>query len=190
MKLPADTRGTVILISGERRAGKTTLLLRLRDAMRDTGRSVGGFLSVARFAGGVKTGIDLIDAATGVKLPLADYVDNPGGADGTIHTGHYVFNPAALEIGPRFAEAGQAADVFFVDELGPLELIRGEGWAAVLPVIAARRFGVALVVVRPELLNAARDKLGLDIGTPLVMVGPDTRDALAAELIGWLAAGR
>ncbi len=66
--------------------------------------------------------------------------------------------------------AGQAADVFFVDELGPLELVRGEGWADVIPMIRARAFGAALVVVRPELIEMARGQMALPPETPVITV--------------------
>ena len=40
-----------------------------------------------------------------------------------------------------------------VDELGPLELVRGEGWQAALETLAQGGYRLALVVVRPELLD-------------------------------------
>ncbi|MCZ7538637.1 MAG: hypothetical protein M5U29_01685 [Anaerolineae bacterium] len=49
-------RGTVILVSGERGAGKTAALLRVRGAALAAGLTAGGFLSVARFAGGREGG--------------------------------------------------------------------------------------------------------------------------------------
>ncbi len=66
---PPEQKGVVILVSGERQVGKTTLLLQVRAAANRL--RVGGFLSVARFEGGEKTGIDLMDAATGEVMPLA-----------------------------------------------------------------------------------------------------------------------
>jgi len=61
-----------------------------------------------------------------------------------------------MDAGLDFARAGQGADLFIVDDLGPLELVRGEGWTPVLPMIRARQFDAALVVVRPELIDLAR----------------------------------
>ena len=180
--LPApDDSGSVILISGWRQAGKTTLLLDLRAAARDAGLQTGGFLSPGRFVQGVKTGIDLMDAASGATIPLATV-----GGQGAIHTGHYSFDAAAFAAGVRWAEAGQTADVFLVDELGPLELVRGEGWAAVIPLLRARRFGVALVVVRPELIDAAREQIGLPPDSPLIPIDESNRDDVRDRLVGWL----
>jgi nucleoside-triphosphatase THEP1 len=180
-----DQSGAVIVISGWRQVGKTTLLLSLRETALQAGLSVGGFLSLACFEAGTKTGIDLMDAATGTRLPLATF-----GGEGPVRTGHYGFDPQALEHGLRCAEAGQGADVFFVDELGPLELKRGEGWAAVIPMLRARTYGVALVVVRPELVDLARDQIDLPPDLIVLTVTEDNRDVLLASLTEWLAAFR
>lgn len=179
----------VILVSGWRRVGKTTLLLRLREAAIGAGRSAGGFLSVARFEGGEKTGIDLMDASSGAVIPLARYTVNPPEDPGVIRIGPYVFDPAAMDAALRCAESGQDADVFFVDELGPLELEQGGGWAAAIPLIGARRSGTSFVVVRPELIGLARARLGLTPDSPLIMVDEANRDTLAATWAARLASG-
>ncbi|HML22781.1 MAG TPA: nucleoside-triphosphatase [Aggregatilinea sp.] len=182
--LPSAPRG-VLLISGWRRAGKTTLLLRLREAALGAGLTVGGFLSPERSHNGEKVGIDLLDVATGERVSLATV-----GGEGAVRTGHYTFDPAALDAGLRFARAGQDADVYFVDELGPLELVRGEGWASVIPLIGARRSadrGLSLVVVRPELIDAARQRLDLPAGSPVVEINEATRQALSAALEAWIS---
>jgi len=170
----------MILVSGWRQVGKTSLLLAVREAAIRTGRSTGGFLSVARFAQGAKTGIDLLDAATGEIVTLATV-----GGEGAIRTGHYTFNPAALDAGLRYAVSGAQADVFFVDELGPLELQRGAGWAGVIPILAARAYGVAFVVVRPELLDLLRERLSLPADSPQIVIDESSRDALRAALCEW-----
>ena len=174
-------RGTILLVSGGRRAGKSTLLFSIRQAVQAAGLSVGGLHSPARFEDGTKTGIDLVDAATGQALPLAE-----AGTGGTVSTGRYSFDPAALAAGLAYAERGKTADVFLVDELGPLELVRGEGWAGIIPMLRQRTFGVALVVVRPELLDQARAALDLAADSPLIQVDEPERDTLATCVSSWL----
>jgi nucleoside-triphosphatase THEP1 len=186
---PPDQTGVVILISGERQVGKTTLLQHIRAAA--VRLRLGGFLSVARFEGDEKTGIDLMDAATGEIMPLAEsdwtQIDtDEHGSKREVRTGHYRFNPAALAAGLRYAAAGQGADLFFADELGPLELLRGEGWADVIPMIRTREFGAALVVVRPELTEVARELMRLPPETPVITVNEDNRAAMAAVLVDWI----
>lgn len=172
----------VILVTGWRQAGKTTLLLKLREAALGAGLSVGGFLSVARFGdGGEKIGIDVMDVKSGEQVPLA--MSQDGGA---VRTGKYRFDADALRSGQRFAEAGREADVFFVDELGPLELVQGEGWIDVIELVRGRTRGITFVVVRPELLELARERLGLPADSPCLTVEETNRDDLANTLGVWL----
>jgi nucleoside-triphosphatase THEP1 len=187
MQLPSPARrGEIILLSGWRGVGKTTLLLALREDAIQAGLTVGGFLSVPRIADGTKTGIDLMDAATGETVPLATYRGDTSGEQDVPKTKHYVFDPAALDAGRQSAEAGYAADVFFVDELGPLELRRGEGWADVISMVRVRAYGVAFVVVRPELVDLAREALELPPESPLVAVNEANRAARRVALGAWL----
>lgn len=185
---PVDARGVVLLISGWRQVGKTTLLQTLRAAALGVGLRVGGFLSPARFVDGVKTGIDVMDATTGALVALAAASDEPDAGESVPRAGRYIFTPDGLAAGLRFAAAGSAADVFLVDELGPLELVRGEGWADVLPLIRARTFGAAFVVVRPELVDAARTQLALPPETPVIMVDEETLVEWAIQISDWLIA--
>lgn len=186
IRLPeGGARGVIVLVSGDRRAGKTTLLLAAREAAQAVNLSVGGMLSIARFEDGEKIGIDVMNAASGERRSLAVFASEPGGP---IHAGHYSFDPAGMAAGFDYARAGHTADLFIVDELGPLELRRGEGWAPVLPMIRAREFGVALVVVRPELLDAARAALDLPADVPVIVVTPENRARLIARLNAWIAA--
>jgi hypothetical protein len=53
-----------------------------------------------------------------------------------------------------------------VDEVGPLELLGGRGWAGSLSVLRARAYRVALVVCRPHLVADLASTLGLRLGCP------------------------
>lgn len=46
-------------------------------------------------------------------------------------------------------------DLLIVDELGPLEFNRGEGWIAGLTAVDSGSYQSALVVIRPSLLKMA-----------------------------------
>lgn len=181
-----DALGVIVWVSGARQVGKSTVLLAGRQAAIQTGLSPGGMISVGRFVGDEKTGIDVMDAATGTVVQLATYHADLERCGEGIQTGHYDFSADGLAAGLRFAAAGQSADVFFADELGPLEYKRCQGWADVIPMIAARKFGCALVTVRPDLIDLARQKIGGPAG-PVLIVTPENRDELAAELSEWIS---
>ncbi|MCJ7625183.1 MAG: hypothetical protein MUO76_16925, partial [Anaerolineaceae bacterium] len=46
-------------------------------------------------------------------------------------------------------------DLLVVDELGPFELVRAEGWVSGVKLVDGGNYRLALVVVRPELRRVA-----------------------------------
>ena len=65
--------------------------------------------------------------------------------------------------------------LLIVDELGRLELVRGEGLVSAMRILDAgpsRAFPVAIVVVRADLLPLARERFERAWG-PLVLIAPD-----------------
>jgi len=145
-----------VLLTGERGSGKTRACLSAAAALRRAGLGVGGLVSPAVFADGVKTAIDADDLSTGQTWRLADAI--PGAAarndfrgdrqalaagrtrpaletapDGGLLYGMWRFDPAALARADAVAASAVRAigdrrfNAVFVDELGPLEFDFGVG---------------------------------------------------------------
>jgi nucleoside-triphosphatase THEP1 len=66
-------------------------------------------------------------------------------------------------------------DVVVIDELGPLEFRRGEGWTEAFDYLRQGKYHLGILVVRPELLVAGVRRLPLDVYT-VVRVTPANRD--------------
>jgi nucleoside-triphosphatase len=173
----------VVVVTGPGGSGKTALGRRILALARDRGLSCAGVLSPARFRDGHKAGIDLLDVRTGRARPLAE----ADAAPGPVRTAAYRFHPAALAWGAAALTAATPCDLLLIDELGPLELVRGEGWAGALDVLRSGGFRLAVVVVRPALLEAFRAAVpGVD---PRIIVLPAGRlDRLASEILAPLVA--
>jgi nucleoside-triphosphatase THEP1 len=116
---------------------------------------VAGLLSPPVLAGGEKTGIDLLDLASGERRRLAERAraDLPG----TEGLGWH-FDPEVLALGNTLLSRIATCDLLLVDELGPLEFGRGSGLTAAFALLDARRYHLAVVVVRPALVAAARTR--------------------------------
>lgn len=137
--------GRIFLITGPRGSGKTTLcrqFIELARAWRVT-----GILTVGEWRDGEKLALYAQDLHTGECRLLAqrqsalapwEFVDE------TLAWGNGVFARAV------------PTDLLVVDELGPLEWLEGRGWTAAFGAIDSGQYRVALVVVRPELLEPAR----------------------------------
>lgn len=140
--------GQIILISGSRGAGKTTLCQQVIELARSQGWNVSGILTLGDYVDGEKVSLYAQDVRTGERRLLArrsyggryrwDFVEE------TLAWGNSVFASAI------------PTDLLVVDELGPLEWLDGRGWTAGLHAIDSREYRYALVVTRPELVERAR----------------------------------
>lgn len=107
----------IFLLTGRPGIGKTTVILRLADELRGQGINVCGMVTKEVRSGGVRTGFELIDIASGRRGVLASI------GEGEPRVGRYAVNLKDLEeIGVKAIESAEAYDVLLVDELGPMEL--------------------------------------------------------------------
>jgi nucleoside-triphosphatase THEP1 len=156
-----NTSRRAALLTGERGAGKTTLCLSLAAELP----GVRGIACPAVFdAKGNKTGFRCVCLQSGEGWELGSL--KCGGAAAENHTpgdgcrgtgsagaanpqtGKYSFNRAGIQRGIdciRDSLKGSGS-VTVIDEIGPLELLQKEGFAAVLPLL--REAGDLLLVVR------------------------------------------
>jgi nucleoside-triphosphatase len=141
------------LVTGPRGAGKTTFCGIFSEQARLAGWDVAGLLSPAVFNGGVKVGILAENLRTREFHPLASAASHPSF---DFQLGDWYFDRTTIEWGNRILETSLPCDLFLVDELGPLEFLRGAGWASALSVLHQPDYHLGIIVVRPELLEIAQ----------------------------------
>jgi len=169
----------IVLLSGDRGAGKTTALARFADAARDAGLRPGGVLQPGVFAAdGSKSGSTWLDPASGASGEFGSNARELGGPSWMA----WSFSASGLEAANRAVldALGRGADPVLVDEIGPLELRAGSGLSPALRALeagAGARAGTDL-----------ESPKGTDPGRPLAVVA--VRSALAAELAERLKAER
>jgi nucleoside-triphosphatase len=171
----------ILLITGPRAVGKTYLCQRVVEEARETGRSCAGVLSPAVIERGERTGIRLINVATQEDRPLAV----SGDGSGDVRWGKYRFVPETLEWGADALNRATPCDLLVVDEIGPLELKAGQGLVAALKVLNAGGFALAVVVVRPELIDELKDRMQSN-DPQIVEVTEDNRDQLPRRIFDLL----
>ena len=142
----------LVLLSGERGAGKTTWCRSLADLAQEQGLIVAGLASPAVFCDGRKTAIDLLDLSCGETRRLAERA-----GFGTLETAGlgWRFDPATLAWGNALIKSAGACDLLMIDEMGPLEFSGRDGFTAGFAVIDAYRYRLAVIVVRPKLMPIA-----------------------------------
>lgn len=142
-------RTPAVIVTGPRGSGKSTLLEQAAARLASEELRVAGIISPGHFENGLRMRFDLLILDRNERLLLAERDGNEPPDSGRC----YCFRPETLAAGVEalHPERTAAADVVFVDEIGPMEL-RGEGWAPALDALAAA--GKPMVwVVRPKLVD-------------------------------------
>jgi nucleoside-triphosphatase THEP1 len=171
----------IVLLTGEREIGKTRLCERVVEEAKRRGFSCAGVLSRALFRGQEKVGISLVDVASGEERPLATADDAPD----KVRWGRYRFVPSSLAWGAELLSKAAPCDLLVVDELGPLELELGGGLVWALDVLVQGGFLLALVVVRPALLDEVKERLKGK--RPVILeLTFSNRDQLPAQILSML----
>ena len=168
------TAGTLFILSGARGIGKTTTCQRLVSALRARGIDHAGLICPARVQRGEKIGIDLVAVRSGERRELATADDEPS----LLCTAKYRFDAGAMAWGGRVLDDATPCSVLIIDELGPLELVHHQGWVNALDVLHAGRYQMAVVVIRPELVNKFRHLMQ---DRPCIVLGKADRDDLEPE---------
>lgn len=143
------------LVSGERGLGKTTFCGNVAQEWAAAGRDVAGLLSLAVFAQEIKTGIDVVNLRSGERRRLANLRTTEAVPAGELSTLRWRFDPEVMAWGNEVLAQTTPCDLLVVDELGPLEFEREQGWLNGLRVLDGGQYQLALVVIRPELLDVA-----------------------------------
>ncbi len=116
---------------------------------------VEGIICPPGFAGKEKTSIQVENLKTGEKFQLARVRNEE--TDGLI-TDHWVFDARVMEWADQVLANVGECDLMVVDELGPLEFERGKGWQHGLLALDNGNFKIGVVVIRPELLEVAKNR--------------------------------
>lgn len=142
----------IILLTGELQSGKTKLCLDIYQLAQEARIRVGGLISPAVFDGSRKIAIDTIDLKSGIRKRLAE-LRTAHQTD--LETQRWSFYSEVVNWGNKVLKEAVPCDLLLIDELGPLELLRGEGWVIGLEVIQNADYSTALIVIRPSLVEEA-----------------------------------
>lgn len=138
----------LILWTGPKHSGKTTVLTELTNRARQKGITVAGILAPSIYQSNRLVGFDILDLGTNQRCPLARR-----DIEGPKKIGEFVLTKEGLELGRSALKTTcKPARLIVVDEYGPLELKNG-GWRSEVDSLIQRRPGMILLVVRDELAN-------------------------------------
>jgi nucleoside-triphosphatase THEP1 len=148
-----------------------------------------GFISPPLLdAAGKKTGIEMLNLATGEHHTFARVVSRDENPD----VGVYRLEADAIDWARGVLAAALFSDIdlLVIDEIGPLELHRGGGFAFALePLSDPERIPNAIAIVRLELVDELAERLGRP-DMVRVEVTPDRRGDAHAQIVKLVKAAR
>jgi len=190
--LHPPSRGRIVLLTGGPGAGKTRVCRDVIDEVTRKGLRAAGLLCEARQLSSGRIVQTVVNLRTGERRRLADYVGTEEGdpiGRGLAGRLSWQFIGESLRWGRNelWRCASSEVDLFVVDQLGPLELIAGSGWTNAVAALGGARFGLALVVVNPLVLEQVRGRLPADREV-VIEVNERNRELLPEHLLtvaGW-----
>ena len=171
-----DAYPRIVVVTGEKESGKTTLCEWCASEFLSRRFDVAGLLSISEIKDGCKTAINARIIRTGESNILAQRSTD---FDLSSITPRWNFDNKVLEWGNEQLNTCIPCDLLIIDELGWMEFNHQKGWTNAFSILNSREYQIALVVIRPQLLALAHDKIG---EFSIVEVTPDTRIAKKRKL--------
>lgn len=162
----------IIVLSGPRGIGKSTICRKIVQYLRDKKVRCGGFITYKSR----DSGIIIEDVGNKESMILASTKPEYQGPA----TGRYYFSSEGLEFGLKALKTGLSGDVLFVDELGHLEA-RGEGFALVFDYLRLNSCSCVIAVIREELLSTLLPHFITSV--EIIRVDKENRNRLAETIV-------
>ncbi len=144
-----------MLVTGHQGIGKTSVLLRAANDLRNRGYKVGGMICREVREGGVRVGFEVIDFSTGQRGWLA-HINQPSGPK----ISKYRVNLTDLDaVGvASIRDAVKNMEIVVVDEIGPMELFSSAFREAVAQAVESGKpvLGTIHFELRDPFVNGIR----------------------------------
>jgi nucleoside-triphosphatase THEP1 len=151
LETPVVPRRAVLILTGERGAGKTTAALAIAERMRSESILIGGIASPVVWQGQERLGYDVVDLRTSERMPLCRRGSAPG-----VRAGPFLFSDEAVAFGQGALDPSrlEGCALVVIDEIGPLEL-EGNVWARSLEALLGSGSFPLLLIVRSSVVEDA-----------------------------------
>jgi nucleoside-triphosphatase THEP1 len=171
----------IILLTGSILSGKTSFCLEIAKLAKERGLDLAGLISPAVFTGSQKTAIDALDLRNWKRKRLAELRT---GEKTDLETHRWSFDPAVISWGNQVLAEAAPCDLLIIDELGPLEFERSDGWVEGLSVLERGDFNTGIIVIRPGLIDQANKRW--EISQQINLDLPKQADRTAEDLLSSL----
>jgi nucleoside-triphosphatase len=154
----------VLLLTGNPGVGKTTVLMKTVNALKESGYKVGGIISREVREGGTRVGFEILDLNSSKRGWLA-HINQKSGP----RVGKYRVNIEDLNaiVARAILDAVENCDVIAIDEIGPMELFSEKFKEGVRKALESRRLVIAIIHWKAQdvLIGEARKREDAEIIT-------------------------
>ena len=152
--------GKLIILTGQTGIGKSSICRRVCTLASEKGYRISGILSPPLYDdSGLKVGFLAEKIPDGEKWELARNDNNPS-VKGPVW-GQYTFSEKGFKKAAKVLKEALTGnyDIIVIDEVGPLELLRGEGFRPFIDLLVKENQTDLLIVVRPTLIKEIQEVL-------------------------------
>jgi nucleoside-triphosphatase len=177
----------VLLLTGNPGIGKTTVLMKTVNALKERGYTVGGMVSREVREGGARVGFEILDLASSRGGWLA-HVNQKNGPQ----VGRYRVNIEDLNtVGAQaIIDATEKCDVIAIDEIGPMELFSERFKEAGRKALESRKLVIAVVhwKAKDVLVSEAKNRQDAETTTVTLENREKLHNTIAKEAVKILEA--
>ncbi len=152
----------LIFVTGPPSVGKTSVLLRSANGLKNRGYLIGGMISREVREGGVRVGFEIMDFSTGQRGWLA-HVNQPAGPKVSKYRVNLT-DLGAIGVG-SILDAIRNADMVIVDEIGPMELFSSAFRDAVVQAVESNKpfLGTIHFGLKDSFVNSLKEREDAEI---------------------------
>ena len=151
LKKPGED-STIVLITGARNSGKTTLCLNIVDLAHAFQLKVAGIICPKDFDDPLHPRITAINLENSEKRTFAEW--DPGWDSQNLQR-EWKILPTASEWGNAVLGEIAQADILIIDEIGYQEFENDTGWMNAFKIVGIPSIPLSFIVIRTALLNVA-----------------------------------
>lgn len=138
----ANLQKRILLLTGNPGIGKTTILLRIVEALKAKGFSVGGMISREACKNGTRVGFEILDLSFNARGWLAHINQKTGPQVGKYRVNLEDLNNVGVN---AILKAVRDCDVVAIDEIGPMELFSKKFKQAVKDAVETGKLVIGVI---------------------------------------------
>jgi len=171
-----ELRRKVIIITGDKEAGKTNFAKQLTEILFKKKVKISGFLSLGVFENNERTKFELADIETNEKIELANkYIKT------NLKFGKFYFNKEAISFGEEIINKNiDKSDFFMIDEVGMLE-VQNQGWYNIIEKLFNTPNKIQIWTVRQKYVDTLIKSYGI-VDVCLIDIQTDTPELVADRI--------